>query len=286
MLSSSARWRHAHAHRHFPGHPDAGDRVAWQYTGLPPDQMAGRISTLFQRSLTTTVNDIEHIEANTYPGISIVKIFFQPGVDIAVANAQVTAISQSALRQMPAGITPPLILNYNAATVPILQLALSGKGLSEQQLFDLGMNTVRTPLVTVPGAAIPLPYGGKQRQVQIDVKPGGLQARGLSAQDVANALAAQNVLTPVGTPEDRQPRIHDPAEQRAVGDRGPGRLPVKVVNGTTIYLRDVADVHDGNAPQTNIVHVDGGRSVLMSVLKNGSASTLASSTACAPSWNR
>ena len=169
--------------------------VAWSYTGLPPDQMAGRVSTLFQRSLTTTVNDIEHIEANTYNGVSIVKIFFQPGVDIAVANAQVTAIAQVATRQMPAGITPPLILNYNAATVPILQLALSGKGLSEQQLFDLGLNTIRTPLVTVPGAAIPLPYGGKQRLVQIDVRPDALQARGLSAQDIANALAAQNVLT-------------------------------------------------------------------------------------------
>jgi CzcA family heavy metal efflux pump len=249
--------------------------VAWQYTGLPPDQMAGRVSTLFQRSLTTTVNDIEHIEANTYPGISVVKIFFQPGVDIAVANAQVTAISQSALRQMPAGITPPLILNYNAATVPILQLALSGKGLSEQQLFDLGMNTIRTPLVTVPGAAIPLPYGGKQRQVQIDVKPDALQARGLSAQDIANALAAQNVLTPVGNQkiDAYEYTIQLNSAPSAIEDLA--RLPVKVVNGATIYLGDVADVHDGNAPQTNIVHVDGGRSVLMSVLKNGSASTLA-----------
>jgi CzcA family heavy metal efflux pump len=249
--------------------------VAWQYTGLPPDQMNGRISTLFQRSLTTTVNDIEHIEANTYPGVSIVKIFFQPGVDIAVANAQVTAISQAALRQMPAGITPPLILNYNAATVPILQLALSGKGLSEQNLFDLGMNTLRTPLVTVPGAAIPLPYGGKQRQVQIDVKPAALQALGLSAQDIAAALAAQNVLTPVGTQkiDTFEYTIQLNSAPSAIEDLG--RLPVKVVNGSTIYLRDVADVHDGNAPQTNIVHVDGGRSVLMSVLKNGSASTLA-----------
>ncbi|HEX8601287.1 MAG TPA: efflux RND transporter permease subunit, partial [Pseudoduganella sp.] len=249
--------------------------VAWQYTGLPPDQMAGRVSTLFQRTLTTTVNDIEHIEANTYQGVSIVKIFFQPGVDIAVANAQVTAISQSALRQMPAGITPPLILNFNAATVPILQLALSGTGLSEQQLFDLGMNSLRTPLVTVPGAAIPLPYGGKQRQVQIDVKPAALQALGLSAQDIAAALAAQNVLTPVGTQkiDTLEYTIQLNSAPSAIEDLG--RLPVKVVNGSTVYLRDVADVHDGNAPQTNIVHVDGGRSVLMSVLKNGSASTLA-----------
>lgn len=249
--------------------------VAWQYTGLPPDQMAGRISTLFQRTLTTTVNDIEHIEANTYPGVSVVKIFFQPGVNIAVANAQVTAISQVALRQMPAGTTPPLIVNFNAATVPILQLALSGKGLSEQNLFDLGMNTVRTPLVTVPGAAIPLPYGGKQRQLQIDVNPDALQARGLSAQDVATALATQNVLVPVGTQkiDSLEYTIQLNSAPSAVEDIG--RLPVKVVNGSTIYLRDVADVHDGNAPQTNIVHVDGGRSVLMSVLKNGATSTLA-----------
>jgi CzcA family heavy metal efflux pump len=249
--------------------------VAWQYTGLPPDQMSGRVSTLFQRSLTTTVNDIEHIEANTYPGVSVVKIFFQPGVDIAVANAQVTAIAQVAMRQMPAGITPPLILNYNAATVPILQLALSGQGLSEQNLFDLALNTLRTPLVTVPGAAIPLPYGGKQRQVQIDLKPAALQARGLSAQDVAVALAAQNVLTPVGNQKigEYEYTIQLNNAPSAIADLA--RLPVKVVNGGTITLSDVADVHDGNAPQTNIVHVDGGRSVLMSVLKNGSASTLA-----------
>jgi CzcA family heavy metal efflux pump len=249
--------------------------VTFQYTGLPPDQMAGRMSTLFERSLTTTVNDIEHIEANTFQGIAIVKIFFQPGVDIAVANAQVTAVSQALLKQMPAGVTPPLILNYNAATVPILQLALSGKGLSEQQLYDLGLNTVRTPLVTVPGAAIPLPYGGKQRQVQIDVRPEALQARGLSAQDIANALAAQNILTPVGTQKigSLEYTIQLNSAPEEIADLA--RLPVKVVNGATIVLGDIADVHDGNAPQTNIVHVDGGRSVLMSVLKNGSASTLA-----------
>jgi multidrug efflux pump subunit AcrB len=249
--------------------------VAWQYTGQPADQMTGRISTLFQRALTTTVNDIEHIESNTYPGVSIVKIFFQPGVNVAVANAQVTAISQALLKQMPPGITPPLILNYNAATVPILQLALSGKTLSEQQLYDLGLNTVRTPLVSVPGAAIPLPFGGKQRQIQIDVDPSALQARGLSAQDIANALAAQNVLTPVGTQkiDSLEYTIQLNSAPSAIADLS--KLPVKVVNGSTIYLGDIANVHDGNAPQTNVVHVDGGRSVLMSVLKNGSASTLA-----------
>lgn len=249
--------------------------VAWQYTGLPPDQMAGRISTVFQRLLTASVNDIEHIESNTYPGVGVVKIFFQPGVDIAVANAQITAASQVALRQMPAGIQPPVILNYNAATVPILQLALSGEGLSEQQLFDLGMNTVRTPLITVPGVVMPLPYGGKQRQVQIDVNPEALQARGLSAQDVSAALAAHNILVPIGTQKigELEYTLQLNGAPSAIDELG--LIPVKVVNGSTIYLRDVADVHDGNAPQTNIVHVDGSRSVLMSVLKNGSASTLA-----------
>ena len=249
--------------------------VAWQYTGLPPDQMAGRISTVFQRLLTASVNDIEHIESNTYPGVGVVKIFFQPGVDIAVANAQITAASQVALRQMPAGIQPPVILNYNAATVPILQLALSGEGLSEQQLFDLGMNTVRTPLITVPGVVMPLPYGGKQRQVQIDVNPEALQARGMSAQDVSAALAAHNILVPIGTQKigELEYTLQLNGAPSAIDELG--LIPVKVVNGSTIYLRDVADVHDGNAPQTNIVHVDGSRSVLMSVLKNGSASTLA-----------
>jgi len=249
--------------------------VAWQYTGLPPEQMVGRIATGFQRGLTTTVNDIEHIEANSYAGISIVKIFFQPGVNVAVANAQVTAIAQVAVRQMPPGTAPPLILNYNAATVPILQLALSGKGLSEQALFDLGITTVRTPLVGVPGAAIPFPYGGKQRLVQIDLDNAAMQARGLSGADVAQALAAQNLLVPIGTQKigalEYSLRLNNaPSEIAELGN-----LPIKVAGGSTIYIRDVAHVHDGNSPQTNIVHVDGGRSVLMSVLKNGSTSTLA-----------
>ncbi|MFO1326278.1 MAG: efflux RND transporter permease subunit [Rubrivivax sp.] len=249
--------------------------VAWQYTGLPPEQMTGRISTLFQRALTTTVNDIEHIEANSYTGISIVKVFFQPGVDVAVANAQVTAIAQVVVRQMPPNTTPPLILNYNAATVPILQLAMSGRGLSEQALFDLGVNTVRPPLVTVPGAAIPFPYGGKQRLVQIDLDNTAMQARGLSGQDVAQALAAQNLIVPVGTQKigALEYTVQLNNAPSAIDDLG--RLPVKVAGGSTILLRDVAHVHDGNSPQTNIVHVDGSRSVLMSVLKNGQTSTLA-----------
>ena len=173
--------------------------VVWNFTGLPPEEMAGRMVSPFERALTTTVNDIEHIEANSYTTVGIVKIFFHPGTDVRTANAQVTAISQTMLRQMPPGAVPPLILNYNAATVPIIQLALAGKGLPEQTLFDLGLNFVRTPLTTVPGAAMPWPYGGKFRQVQIDIDPVAMRARGLSGQDVANALAAQNLIIPVGT---------------------------------------------------------------------------------------
>ena len=249
--------------------------VVWQYTGLPPDQMVGRITSPFERTLTTTVNDVQHIEAESVAGFGIIKIFFQPGVNISTANAQVTAVAQTQLRQLPPGTTPPLILNYNASTVPILQLALSGKGLTEQNLGDLALNILRPQLVSVAGAAVPYPYGGKTRQVQIDIDPAALQARGLSAADVANALAAQNLITPVGTQkigafEYTLQLNNAPSELKQLGD-----LPIKTVNGTTIYIRDVAHVLDGSPPQTNIVHVDGSRSVLMSVLKNGSTSTLA-----------
>jgi CzcA family heavy metal efflux pump len=249
--------------------------VVWQYTGLPPDQMEGRITSPYERVLTTTVNDVEHIESKSIAGFGIVKIFFQPTVNVATANAQVTAVSQTLLRQLPPGTNPPLILNYSASTVPIIQLALSGKGLSEQNLGDLALNILRPQLVSVAGAAVPYPYGGKTRQVQIDVDPSALQARGLSANDVANALAAQNLITPVGTQkiggfEYTLQLNNAPSELEGLAN-----LPVKTVNGTTIYIRDVAHVLDGAPPQTNIVHVDGGRSVLMSVLKNGSASTLA-----------
>jgi CzcA family heavy metal efflux pump len=248
--------------------------VVWQYTGLPPDQMSGRITTPFERSLTTTVNDIEHIVANSYNGFGIVKIFFQPNVDIRTANAQVTAISQTLLKQMPPGATPPLILNYSASTVPIIQVALSGEGLTEQNLADIGINQLRTPLVTVPGAAIPYPFGGKQRQVQIDLDPNALQARGLSGQDVANALAAQNLITPVGTQKIGEFEYNIQLNNSPLKMQDLGDLPIKVVNGATVYVRDVASVRDGNPPQTNIVHVNGNRSVLMMVLKAGATSTL------------
>ena len=248
--------------------------VVWSYTGLPPDQMAGRITTPFQRALTTTVNDIEHITANSYNGVGIIKIFFQPNVDIRTANAQVTAIAQTMIKQMPPGATPPLILNYSASTVPVIQIALAGEGLTEQNLFDIATNQLRTPLVTVPGAAIPWPYGGKQRQIRIDLDPVAMQSRGLSAQDVANALAAQNLITPVGTQKIGQFEYviqlnNSPLKIEELGD-----LPIKTVDGATVYIRDVGHVLDGNSPQTNIVHVDGGRSVLMMVLKAGAVSTL------------
>src|SRR5579862_7897040 len=227
--------------------------VVWQYTGLPPDQMSGRITTPFERALTTTVNDIEHIEANSYNGFGVIKIFFQPNVDIRTANAQVTAISQTLLKQLPPGSTPPLILNYNASTVPIIQLALSGDGLTEQNLADLG---------------------GNQRQIQIDLNPTALQARGLSGQDVANTLAAQNLITPIGTQKIGQFEYNLQLNNSPLKIEELGDLPIKTVNGAMVYIRDVAHVRDGNPPQTNIVHVDGNRSVLMMVLKAGAISTL------------
>ena len=249
--------------------------VVWQYTGLPPDQMAGRITSPFERVLTTTVNDVEHIEAQSINGFGVIKIFFQPTVDIRTANAQVTAVAQTLLKQLPAGSTPPLILNYNASTVPIIQLALSGKGLTEQNLGDLGLNAVRPILTSVAGASIPYPFGGKTRQVQIDIDSGALQARGLTAQDVANALASQNLIVPVGTQKIGQFEYILQLNNAPSDINDLGGLPIKTVNGTTVYIRDVAHVRDGAPPQTNIVHVDGNRSVLMTVLKNGSASTLA-----------
>ena len=249
--------------------------VAWSYAGLNPQDMSDRIVTPYERTLTTTVNDIEHIESQSMTGIGVVKIYFQPGTNIAVANAQVTAISQSVLRQLPPGTTPPLVLNYNASTVPILQLAMSGAGLSEQQLFDIGQNQVRPQLVTVPGLAMPYPSGGKQRQVQVDIDPGALQSKGLAAQDVSDAIAAQNQINPAGFvkigPTQYSVRLNNaPESVAALND-----LPVKVVNGATIYMRDVAHVRDGSPPQTNVVHVNARRSVLLTVLKNGGTSTLA-----------
>jgi CzcA family heavy metal efflux pump len=249
--------------------------VVWTYRGLPPDDMSGRVIYYYERQLSSSVNDIEHIESQSLPGIGIVKIFFQPGVDIRTATAQVTSLSQTVLKQMPPGITPPLILNYNASTVPILQLALSSPSTSEQKLFDLGQNFIRPALASVAGTSIPSPYGGRERQIQVDLDPQALQSKGLSAEDVANALAAQNQIIPAGTAKiggfEYNIKLNDSPE--AVEELND--LPIKSVGGATVYIRDVAHVRDGFPPQRNEVRVDGHRSVLMSVLKSGSASTLA-----------
>jgi multidrug efflux pump subunit AcrB len=249
--------------------------VVFSYTGLPPDDMAGRVVTFYERSLTTSVNDIEHIESQSIPNYGIIKIFFQPTVNINAALAQVSAMSQTVLKQMPAGITPPTILSFNASSVPILQLALSSNQLSETTLYDQATSFIRPQLASVAGAAIPLPYGGKVRQVQADLNQQALHTYGISANDVVNALSIQNLITPVGTQKigkfEYTVNLNDsPGEIAAFND-----LPIKTVNGTVIYMRDVAYVHDGSPPQTNVVHVDGKSAVLLAVVKAGAASTLA-----------
>jgi multidrug efflux pump subunit AcrB len=248
--------------------------AVWTYTGLSPEDMSGRVVYYYERQLSSTVNDIDHIESQSLNGYGIVKIFFQPNVDIRTATAQVTSISQTVLKQMPPGITPPLILNYNASTVPILQLALSSTHDSEQKLFDFGQNFIRPQLATVPGTAVPSPYGGKVRQIQIDVNPQALQAKNLSAGDVENALAAQNQIIPVGTQKIGKFEYSVKLNNSPDAFAEISNLPIKSVNGTIIYMRDVASVRDGNPPQTNVVRVNGTRAVLMTVLKSGAASTL------------
>jgi len=248
--------------------------VAWQYAGLSPDEMAGRIITPFERVLPTTVNDVEHIESQSIPGIGIVRIYFQPNVDIRTATAQVTSMAQTVLRQLPPSATPPLILNYNASTVPILQLATSSETQSEQQVLDLTQNFMRPALSSVPGAAIPYSYGGRVRQVQLDIDPKALQAKGLSAQDVETAIAAQDQILPAGTAKiggyQYTVKLNDsPDTVEALND-----LPIRTVGGATIFIRDVAHVRDGAPPQQSLVHVNGVRAVLTTILKAGSASTL------------
>src|SRR5271154_2884888 len=248
--------------------------VIWNYTGLSPEEMSNRIIFQYERVLTTTVNDIEHIESQSLNGIGIVKIFFHPGVQIGNAVAQVTAISQTLLRQLPAGTTPPLVIQYNASSVPILQLALSGQGLSEQQLGDIGFNFVLPRLVSVPGAAIPYPYGGKQRQVQVDLDTNALQAKGLSPLDVVNAINNQNLILPAGTAKIGKYEYEVEMNGAPVQVAELNDLPIKDVGTSTIYIRDVANVRDGFPPQTNIVRVNGQRATLMTILKSGDVSTL------------
>jgi multidrug efflux pump subunit AcrB len=248
--------------------------VVWNYQGLSADQIANRIVTNAERGMTTTVNDIDHIESQSLVGVGIIKIFFHPHVNVAQAVAQVTSISQVQLRSLPPGTTPPFIIQYNASSVPIMQLGLSGQGLNEQQLNDIATTTIRVQMATVEGAQMPFPYGGKQRQIQVDLDPVALQARGMSPADVVTAISSQNVIAPAGTVK------LDKFEYQVETNSAPSlidalnNLPVRALNGTVVYVRDVAHVRDGYPPQTNIVRVNGRRGVIMNLMKVGSASTL------------
>jgi multidrug efflux pump subunit AcrB len=248
--------------------------IIWEYKGFSAEQMADRIVLLSERSLTTTVNNIEHIESQSLYGIGVIKVFFQPNVNIADANAQITAITQTQLRQLPQGTTPPLILQYSASSVPILQLGLSGQGLSEQQLNDFGLNFIRTQLVTVPGVGIPYPYGGKQRQIQVDLNLPALQAKGLAPTDVVSTIAAQNLILPAGTLKVNKFEYQLATNSAPASIAELNNLPIRSVSGSMVYIRDVAHVEDGSPPQTNIVRVNGQRASLLSVIKTGNASTL------------
>jgi CzcA family heavy metal efflux pump len=248
--------------------------LVWTYTGLEPQEMEQRITSNVERGITTLVNDVEHIESQSLPGIAVIKVFFQPGANIQTALAQTAAISQTFLRFLPPGTTPPLVIVYSASTVPVIQIGLTSDTLSEQQLFDFANNFIRTQLATIPGAATPFPYGGKQRVVSVDIDSTSLQSKGLSAVDIVNAVNAQNLILPTGTAK------LGPLEYNVEMNGSPqtiaelNDLPVKTVNGATIYMKDVAHVRDGFSPQTNIVLANGQRGVLMSIYKTGSASTL------------
>ena len=248
--------------------------VIWSFSGISPDEMSSRITTVFERGLTSTVNDVEHIESGSYTGVSVTRIFFQPNVRIDLAIAQVVALCQPIQRILPPGIFPPGVIKFDASSVPILQLSLSSKSLSEQEIQDLGQNFIRTQLATVQGATIPPPYGGKQRTIMVDLDPDALYAHNLSATDISNALTAQNLILPSGTAKmgDREYLIHLNSSPTTVS--GVNDLPVKTVNGAVIYMKDVAQVRDGFTVQTNIVRENGRRSALMPVIKNGQASTL------------
>jgi CzcA family heavy metal efflux pump len=248
--------------------------VAWQFTGLNPEEMEGRLTTPYEKVLTTLVDNIEHMESTTYNGVSVVKVFLQPGASLDTANAQITATSQFILRQLPAGTLPPEIINFSASSVPILQLGVSGKGLNEQQLADFSLNFIRPQLVTVPGAVVPTPYGGKQPQITVNMDQAKMQSKGVSPSDILAALNAQNVVTPSGTAKigAEEYDIRTNAAPHTLDELS--MIPIKQVNGAIVYLRDVATVSNGAAFQTNIVRQDGRRGVLISVLKAGNASTL------------
>src|SRR5437763_6974026 len=248
--------------------------LVWTYSGLEPQEMEQRITSNVERGVTTLVSDVEHIESQSLNGIAVIKVYFQPGANIQTALAQTAAISQTFLRFLPPGTTPPLVIIYSASTVPVIQIGLTSNTMSEQQLFDFGNYFIRTQLATVPGAATPFPYGGKQRVISVDINPTSLQAKGLSAVDIVNAVSAQNLILPTGTAklgtlEYNVEMNGSPQTVQELND-----LPVKTVNGATIYMRDVAHVRDGFSPQTNIVRANGQRGVLMAVYKTGGASTL------------
>ncbi|MGA6980330.1 MAG: efflux RND transporter permease subunit [Candidatus Sulfotelmatobacter sp.] len=248
--------------------------VVWFYTGMSPDDMANRIVANSERGITTTVNDIEHMESQSVYGLGVIKVFFRPGTNVQGAIAQITAIAQTTVRSLPPGTTPPLIISYSASTTPIIQLGLSSKTLPEQQLFDLGQNFLRNYLATVPGAATPYPYGGKIRQIQVDLDLPKLQAYGLEPNDIVNAVNAQNIILPSGTIKmgSLEYNVEMNGTPETIAELND--LPVKTTNGSTLYMRDVAHIRDGFAPQTNIVRQDGNRGALMSIYKNGNASTL------------
>jgi multidrug efflux pump subunit AcrB len=248
--------------------------VAWQYTGLSPEELEGRLTTPFEKAATTLVDNIEHMESSTLNGQAIIKIYLQQGASIDTANAQVSAASEYLLKQLPPGILPPQIINFSASSVPILQLGLSGDGISEQQLNDYGMNFIRPQLVTIPGAVLPQPYGGKQRSIMVYLDPKLLQAKGLSPTDVLGAMAQQNVVEPGGTAKIGSTEYDIRLNGTPSDIQGLANLPIRQVNGAMVYVRDVASVVDGAIPQTNVVRQDGRRGVLVSVLKSGSASTL------------
>jgi multidrug efflux pump subunit AcrB len=246
----------------------------WNYTGLQPEDMANRIVLTTERVAQTTVNDVEHTESQSLNGIAVVKYFFQPKADERLSYAQITGISQTQLRQLPPGTTPPYILAYNASTVPIIQLALSSDSLSEAEIFDVANNTIRTALATVPGASIPYPYGGKQRQVQVDLDPQALRSRGLSGNDVVSAITSQNLILPAGTEKIGDLEYYIGVNASPLKVEEMNDLPISASNGAVTYIRDVAHVRDGNPPQTNIARLEGRRAALMTILKNGTASTL------------
>jgi CzcA family heavy metal efflux pump len=248
--------------------------VGFQYTGLGPEELEGRLTTPYEKALTTLVDNIEHIESTTYNGVVNVKIYLQPGADLSIANSQVTAASQYELRQLPPGVLPPQIITFSASSVPVLQLGVSGQGLSEQQLNDYAQNFIRTQLITVKGSSVPLPYGGKQRQISISMDQTAMQAKGIAPGDLLAAVQQQNVVQPTGTAKIGQSEYDVVTNGSPRTIEGLANLPIKQVNGTTIYLRDISTVSDGFQFQTNVVRQDGRRGVLISVLKGGSSSTL------------